>query len=338
MRHYSLYCLLYVACFLVGSTLSATTKTTFATLYPMSPAPAQDAYEADSPAPRITTDTLPQGRYQVSSFNNGRSTEFMVEDGEIKELRIDGQTIPEEEYADHQEMVEDMIGGNRNSGPMGMTFDVFRDLDGLEMRSERMQRYFENKGEEWEKMGEEMARRFEDMFEFDRQDGSFRFEFDSEDGEAFEFNLDSLMMGRTYRLLPDGTYRRDDFGEGRSFDDIVREKQLDTDDAEKEIDELETMIEQMERRKAEVQDRIREEEKDAGFTYNGFDFQRELNRLRGEGFLPPGVIRSFEFNQKYLKINDVKADDDAHEVMMRRYREKVNVGKKISIELDGLEW
>ncbi|MTB51185.1 M56 family metallopeptidase [Lewinella sp. W8] len=61
-------------------------------------------------AMHVATDSLPMGRHQVSTFRNGKSTEVIVEDGEIKELKIDGETIPPAEYGQHEAMVERMLG------------------------------------------------------------------------------------------------------------------------------------------------------------------------------------------------------------------------------------
>ena len=281
-------------------------------------------------------DSLPQGRYQISSFTNGRSTEFLVENGEIQQLKIDGKVIPPEQYPEYEDMVENMLGGGSNdNNPSGTILDVFGDFENMEDRGERMERYFEKQGEEWERLGEEMARRFEDMFEFDREDGTLRFEFDTEEDGTFEFNLDSLLQGRTYRLHGvhiDGDTEYD-------LDELIREKEGKLEDPEREIDELETMIEQMERRKDEMQRKLDTESSNkTGFNYNGFNFETELNELRADGLLPPGIIRSFNFSQKGLKVNGDTVSAKAHDRIMRRYREKVNVGKKFSIELDGLEW
>ncbi|MEM1358858.1 MAG: M56 family metallopeptidase, partial [Bacteroidota bacterium] len=111
---------------------------------------------------QMEPDSLPQGRHQVSSFRNGKSTEVTVEDGEIKSLKIDGKTIPPTEYEEHEPMVERLLGGNElrsrgriNEGDFEDRFRGFEfhfDQDGAEW-SEK----FESMGEEWEDFGERMG-------------------------------------------------------------------------------------------------------------------------------------------------------------------------------------
>jgi beta-lactamase regulating signal transducer with metallopeptidase domain len=95
-------------------------------------APAPDSYRGapstDLSFPEMTAevvDSLPMGRHQVSSYRNGESTEVLVEDGEIKELKINGETIPESEYDQYQEMVEGMLGQS-SSGRMANRFPQVR--------------------------------------------------------------------------------------------------------------------------------------------------------------------------------------------------------------------
>lgn len=243
-------------------------------------------------------------------------------------LKIDGQEIPKEEYAEHQERVEEMLGGNRSGDFPGATFDVFRDFNSMDARNEQMQRYFEQQGKQWEKMGEEMSKRLEHMFEFDSEGGSFRFNLEGDEG--FEFNLDSLLSGRQFGLP----------GQGRGYffdlDDMVEEKEMQR-TPEDEIEELETMIEQMERRKAEAQNRM-EKEKSGDVVYNGFSFERALKELRADGLIDPGIIRSYEFTNKYLKVNGKRVPEEVHNRMLEDYRKKVNVGRKFTIEHDSLQW
>lgn len=247
-------------------------------------------------------------------------------------LKVDGKEIPESEYDQYREQVEEMLGGGRGQGGEfpGFTFDVFRDMDDLEGRTERMEQYFEQQGEKWERMGEEMAKRFEQMFQFDDENGSFRLEFDGTEGGVFEFNLDSLMQGHHIQIDPSR--------KGYSFDELMREKESELNDPEREIDELETMIERMERRKAQMEREVEAAKEEGGMTINGFNFEAELKRLRQDGLVDPGIIRSFEFSQKQLKVNGKKTSEEAHAEMLRRYKERVNAGAKFSIELDELDW
>lgn len=104
---------------------TAPTKTTLPLAEDIAPAtsPAPDRLPPafiDSPA-----DSLPRGRHQVSSFRNGESTEVTVEDGEIRSLKINGETIPPSEYDQHQDMVERMLGQS-GSGRMTLQFPAVR--------------------------------------------------------------------------------------------------------------------------------------------------------------------------------------------------------------------
>ena len=309
--------LIYLFFFAMGSALSA------ADLSALLPSTAPAA------AP---LDTLPQGRHQVSSFTNGQSTEFIVEGGEIVMLKIDGRDIPESEYDQYRERVEQMLGGGSPGGQInGFTFDIFEDMNDFEHRSERMERYFERQGAEWERMGEEMGKRFERMFQFDEESGAFRFDFDGTEGGVFEFNLDSLMQGYQFEMTPGSR--------GYTFDELMREKESDINDAEREIDELETMIERMERRKAEVERHVEAERtNDDGPVVNGFYFKKEVTALRSEGLIDPGVIRSFELSRKSLKVNGKKASDEAHRTLRERFEARTGMEVTFSLEYEDLEW
>ncbi|NJC26368.1 hypothetical protein [Neolewinella antarctica] len=317
-----LACGLFLFC---GSSLSANPT--------LAPSPLTLALPiAIGTAPTGVQDSLPHGRHQVSSFRNGASTEFIVEDGEIVMLKVDGKEIPESEYDQHRGDVESMLGGGPATRKQSdnFTFDIIRDMNGIDLQNEHLERYFEEQGEQWEQMGERMAERFEKMFEFDKEGGVFRFDFDGNNSRAFEFNLDSML-----RANPNGLRLNE-----QTFDleEMIREKEGRARTAEEEIDDLSTMIEQMERRKTAAEERLEATEEAAKFTMNGFNFREYLENLRAEGIIEPGLIRSFEFTHKSLKVNGQKANDEVHAQMLRDYREKVNIGSKFSYENDNLDW
>lgn len=242
------------------------------------PAPAESAQTLVA----ITPDTLPQGRHQVSSFRNGESTEVIVEDGEIKELKINGDKIPASEYERHTPMVESLLGVNRfqrrgvysfpdNDGNLPRGFErLEQDLEGMEDRLEnsgiRIERHFESMGDNWEslgerlgEMGERLGRSFEDMFEFDSNGNTFRFELRGEEDGIFEFDLDSLMRDGSgahifeFDSRDGGVWHLDGDHNSDDLDALIREKENATRSEEDEIREMETMIEKLERRKAEKQ-------------------------------------------------------------------------------------
>ncbi len=241
-----------------------------------SPAPAVSAQNIVA----ISPDTLPQGRHQVSSFRNGESTEVIVEDGEIKELKINGDKIPPSEYERHTPMVEQLLGVDNDRKFETFFFDGSnfpRDLEGterelhdmekeLEKSGIRIERHFESMGDNWEslgerlgEMGERLGRSFEDMFEFDSDGNTFRFELRGEEDGIFEFDLDSLMRdgngSHIFRFdnRDGGVWHLDGNQDGDDLDALIREKENAVRSEEDEIREMETMIEKLERRKAEKQ-------------------------------------------------------------------------------------
>lgn len=243
-----------------------------------SPAPAVSAQTLVT----VANDTLPRGRHQVSSFRNGESTEVIVEDGEIKELKINGEEVPPSEFERHTPMVESLLGVNRpgrggiyvfpgNDGNLPRGFEgLEQDLEGMEEQLEnsgvRIERRFQSMGDNWEslgerlgEMGERLGRSFENMFEFDSEGNTFRFELKGEEDGIFEFDLDSLMRegGGAHIFEFDsrngGVWHLDGDHEADDLNALIREKENAARSEEDEIREMETMIEKLERRKAEKQ-------------------------------------------------------------------------------------
>ncbi|WP_116126737.1 M56 family metallopeptidase [Lewinella sp. IMCC34183] len=64
-----------------------------------------------APAPAAPpADTLPQGTHQVTRISNGKTTRLRVEDGSIRELELDGQVIPEEDFPEYEAQAEELLG------------------------------------------------------------------------------------------------------------------------------------------------------------------------------------------------------------------------------------
>ncbi|OAV44632.1 hypothetical protein [Lewinella sp. 4G2] len=285
---------------------------------------APTLFSAPAAAP-MATDSLPMGRHQVSSYRNGSSTEFTVVDGAITSLKIDGKTIPASEYPQYEAQVEEMLGGkSTGSTDFGGEHNVFRDLLEMEQDADRLEEYFEAHGEKWEKFGEEIAERVERMFDFEQDGSTFRFYFDGPEGMSMEFDLDSIERAH------DGLREYD-------LEELMEERESDMKSAQEEIDELETMIERMERRRDAAERRLEENESNGGLI-NGFSFENNLNKLRSAGLIDPGVIRSFTFSQKELRINGRKASTKAHEALKNAYNAKVNSNSKITISMNDLTW
>ncbi len=233
-------------------------------------------------------DSLPSGRHQVTSYRNGKSTKVVVEDRAIKELEINGEVIPPSEFDQHQAMVERMLGTNEG-GRNGMIIlngdawdgeehpllrDHLRGLEGLEslrgleslesLKSLEGLRFLELEGLEdmgqgWEELGnslellgEDMGQRLERFFERDGE--TMRFHWNSEDGESSIFRTDSFPPGFIYRF--------------RSSDDslFVLDGQVlrapDAGNKVRELQEMETMIQKLERRKAALQRDLEQSEQD----------------------------------------------------------------------------
>jgi len=233
----------------------------------------------------IQPDTLPSGSHKVSTYRNGSSTKFTVEDRAIKSLEIDGKVIPESEYEQHLPMVEGMLGksqkrlGSTSYGTNGMR--IYRgngNLENLEFHLEDLgddlEYKFENlgqsleydledMGQSWEAFGESMGQlgeRFGLRIErlFDGNGNSHSYRFDLGEGDNFHFDLDSLPPGSIFEYDADGDdkdiiirrnskrYTVDDL-----LEDVERERGSAA-DTEAEIREMETMIERLERRKAQM--------------------------------------------------------------------------------------
>ncbi len=243
---------------------------------------ASSTFLAPAAAP-TPTDSLPSGRHKVSSYRNGSSIEVVVEDQEIKSLKIDGDEIPANEYDQHQERVEELLGTNEKSRRSSSKMRVYRwseeDMEGLEERLEGMgdsfdkmgenfEFHFEGMGEDLERMGENFEFRFEGMGEGLERMGERL-------GESLErmFEFDSNGSTMRFEFRGDGDWDMDSIGGMRSFewhsDDNMDPKGLNREmpadgrsEAEAEIREMETMIERMERRKERMQADLERKERD----------------------------------------------------------------------------
>ena len=73
--------------------------------------PGEPGSRADAcPAEVLVIDTLPRGLHEVTRLTNGKTTRLRVEDGEIRELELEGRVIPEEEFSDYEEEAEHILG------------------------------------------------------------------------------------------------------------------------------------------------------------------------------------------------------------------------------------
>ena len=73
--------------------------------------PGEPGSTADAfPTEVLAIDSLPRGLHEVTRLTNGKTTRLRVEDGEIRELELEGRVIPEEEYSDYEEEAERILG------------------------------------------------------------------------------------------------------------------------------------------------------------------------------------------------------------------------------------
>ncbi|MBB4080344.1 beta-lactamase regulating signal transducer with metallopeptidase domain [Lewinella aquimaris] len=94
-----------------------------------------------APAPALAApDTLPDGTHQVTKISDGKTTRLRVEDGEIKELEIDGRTVPPTEFDQHEATAEKLLGVDERpqrswgDGAFYFDFDSF-DIDSIDTQS-----------------------------------------------------------------------------------------------------------------------------------------------------------------------------------------------------------
>ena len=61
----------------------------------------------------LINDTIPEKRrketYRVIREENGEKTEFTLQDGEIVELKINGEPIPEDEFENYEDLIDEII-------------------------------------------------------------------------------------------------------------------------------------------------------------------------------------------------------------------------------------
>ncbi|MBC6993411.1 M56 family metallopeptidase [Neolewinella lacunae] len=233
----------------------------------------------------ITTDTLPRGRHQVSTFRNGKSTEVTVENGAIKALRIDGQDIAPVEFDQYQGLVEELLQASKKPAAQGYSrsFNFYdpASSEAFERQMEEMGRVFERTSEElegsfeglsesweysfedsedyWEDFGQRMedfgerfGESFAKIFSFGGLDSTFQLRIEGSGLENLQWNVDSMvnngqMEGLRFQMRPEGAYPRE-----YNLEDLRRDRENLQGDEEEKIREMETMIEQLERRKAEM--------------------------------------------------------------------------------------
>ncbi len=70
--------------------------------------------------PRIVLDTIPvkrRDRRKIIKTENGRAIEITMEDGQISNLKIDGNEIPADQYDQHENLIQDLVLEFENISP-----------------------------------------------------------------------------------------------------------------------------------------------------------------------------------------------------------------------------
>jgi len=317
---------------------------------------AFSTFLAPAAAP-VQTDSLPSGRHTVNSYRNGSSISVVVEDREIKSLKIDGKDVPEEEFDQHQDRVEELLGTSERRDNSNRDMRIYRwpdeDMKGLEERfeglgnqfekmGENFEFRFEGMGEDLERMSERLSQSLERMFEFGSDGNTMRFQFRS-DGNG-NWQMDSTGDGRTFEWHSD-EWRSD----GMDPKGLNREMPADGhSEAEAEIREMETMIEQMERRKsrmkADLERQKRDlEREDRDLERQERDMEREADRmvqqLQREGLIEDtGRLRKLTVDIDNLKVNGKKASKEGHARFLELYEQQTgrpfSKGSSISVKKD----
>lgn len=309
------------------------------------PCPAPLTSIAPATAPRIApaaVDTLPRGRHKVSSHRNGKSTEFLVEDGKIQSLTIDGKVIPESEFDEHEPMVEQMLSPRGSFREVPMLDRMMRSGDVIELDLNihddeliKLERTFDNLGNSFEFRFEDLGERFEQLglrFEDigerigEQFEGTFRFE--DIDGQSFFFHSDSIPHGRAPFYFADSISMDGNRvilrGNARFFDengiDISSERiDFDRDGLRTEQDkirEMERMIERMEREKERLQRDLERQQADQ---------ERQLSdqerQLRDAERLARDEERGLQDEQREL-LREQRENLRAEQELVRSQRER----------------
>lgn len=268
---------------------------------------APSTFLAPAAAP-IYTDSLPDGRHRVSSYRNGNSIEVVVEGREIKSLKVDGKDVPEAEYGQHQDRVEELLGTSESGHHSDHKIRLYRRSDGeqiegleehfegmgehFEKMGEKFEMRFEGMGEDIERMGERLGESFERMFNFESDGSVMRFEFRSDEGGNWQ--MDSLGEGSTFEWHSDGMDLK---GLNSEMPSMERNQ------AEAEIREMETMIERMEHQKSRMKADLERQER---------DMERQNRDLERQGRDMERQERDTERQQREIEREEVRTERSDH--------------------------
>ncbi|MBK9255190.1 MAG: M56 family metallopeptidase [Saprospiraceae bacterium] len=232
----------------------------------------------------ITADSLPimqKESITIQQKTNDKDIKISMENGEIKELVIDGKTIEEKDYDKYQDIIQDIKPSGKGNGKsfyfdlndgsegMGFNWEQMPDMDSL-MKSFGFQNFnFNYNGQNKERLNENLKKLNEQMKEF-----NLKFDFHSPEGMDFDF--EKFDMPDMENFLKDFKMEGFDF-------------QFSPDHFDMEAPEGEML-----------------EWDDRGSTVNEV-LGDALNR---DGFLIPNKENKIELTGKYLKINGQKQPEN----------------------------
>ncbi len=269
----------------------------------------------DSDCNEILVDTLPQKKkYKIRNMDDHEEIEIEIVDGEVRQLKIDGQEVDEGEYNRHIDIVEDIHSGHPGSFRMffpdsAFNFDFKFDhldsvLSGLDDKLIKMDRF-----------------QF-DSFDFPRV---FKYELDSFDfPEIGTFHFDDDLFEKSQRSYDKARILMDSIIVYKL--DSVREK-LDLYYPEK----MEELFDKLEghrffddpHQREELERRLHEFKSDRGFFGERPQKVSDIisHRLSQDELIEIGKENVIELSGKNMKINGDKQPKNIWKKYRRMYEE-----------------
>ena len=166
----------------------------------------------------MSIDTLPaisKQSYSMTKSDDDGSISIKKENGKITKLEIDGKKIPESQYDQYQDEIDEMEGGNSRHGNVWRFSDGdVIDMDNLEEELESLgiemeewgERFGEGFGEDFGKSMEEWGENFEQSFGKDMENWGERFGKSMENwgeqfGNRFEMHFEDGDSSRAYSFV-----------------------------------------------------------------------------------------------------------------------------------------
>lgn len=203
-------------------------------------------------------DTIPEIKkrqsYTITKSDDQGSISLKKEDGEVTELKIDGEVIPKQQYDNYKNQIRDLEGNTQINEKRGQSFMIFGDDDwivadqfGLQNDSTSMAQLEEklkNLGLDFEAFGLSIEESFDDDWARSMQEWgeSFRNNFSEKMGDSlnyFNFPQGDIMDEETMQLLEDAMENIDlkglnfhfpenlNLGEHDLFDNYLRQHDTD---------------------------------------------------------------------------------------------------------------